>query len=187
MTLIEGRKKVYELLDEYSSGGTITEDRDIDLKMNDFFDMAQKELARICRIEKIYPVEREEGVTDYAMPADFIKLKKIWRDGREYRGYTWRAGKLVIPESDAAAVEIEYYASPATIDAQTEGDYEFEINDNAAQALPFYVAAQQLIVDLVMDYSAPYNMWLAAKAELSSQTDGTEGRNVQNVLFGGRR
>ena len=33
MTLGEGKKKVYELLDEYSSGGELTEDKDIELKL----------------------------------------------------------------------------------------------------------------------------------------------------------
>ena len=41
MTLGEGKKKVYMLIDEYSSGGAVTEDEDIETKMAAFFDIAQ--------------------------------------------------------------------------------------------------------------------------------------------------
>jgi hypothetical protein len=45
MTLGEGKRKVLMIIDEYSSGGTLTKDDDINLKMNDFFDLAQRDVA----------------------------------------------------------------------------------------------------------------------------------------------
>ena len=47
MTLEEGERRVYMLLDEYSSGGALTRDADIEAKMADFFDIAQKQAADI--------------------------------------------------------------------------------------------------------------------------------------------
>ena len=41
MTLGEGKRKVLMLLDEYSSGGELTVDEDIEKKMADFFATAQ--------------------------------------------------------------------------------------------------------------------------------------------------
>ena len=38
------------LLDEYSSGGALTRDADIEAKMADFFDIAQKNAAEIKKI-----------------------------------------------------------------------------------------------------------------------------------------
>ncbi|MBO4914670.1 MAG: hypothetical protein J5449_05625, partial [Oscillospiraceae bacterium] len=46
MTLNEGKRKVLMLLDEYSSGGAVEFDADIDVRMNDFFDAAQKDIAQ---------------------------------------------------------------------------------------------------------------------------------------------
>ena len=48
MTLGEGKEKVYKLLDEHSSGGEVAHDADIEMKMADFFDIAQKKCAT-CR------------------------------------------------------------------------------------------------------------------------------------------
>ena len=50
MTLGEGKRKVLMLLDEYSSGGELTVDEDIEKKMADFFDTAQKDMASFKRI-----------------------------------------------------------------------------------------------------------------------------------------
>lgn len=175
MTLEEGKKKVYELLDEYSSGGEITVDEDIELKMADFFDIAQKELANLVPIVRLYVPEESGEIT---MPDDFLRLKTVWRNGKPWRGGTWKAGKLYA----SGNIEIEYLASPATVDADTEDSYEFEIDDNAAQAMPFYVAAQQLLVDLVMDYAAPLGIWERRKQELAARCDGTQ-QGVRQTLY----
>lgn len=181
MTLGEGKRKVYMLLDEYSSGGEITRDADIENKMADFFDMAQKDLARVCRITHSYEPDTDDDETAFEMPDDFLSLKAVWRNGKRYGGYRWKAGKIIIP--DGAAVEIEYYASPETVDGQTPDDYTFEVGDNAAQAMCYYVAAQQLIVDLVMDYSALWAIWLQMKQELQQQGDGGQQSGVLNTLY----
>ena len=183
MTLGEGKRKVYMLLDEYSSGGEITQDADIENKMADFFDMAQKDLSRVCRITHTHTIERAEGQTEYDMPADFVQLKNVWRDGKIYRGYQWKAGKIVIPLQETATVELEYYAIPETVNGDTEDEFEFEIPDDAAQAMCYYVAAQQLLVDLVMDYSAPWAIWLQMKQELSQRAYGVPPRGIVNTLY----
>lgn len=70
MTLGEGKKKVYELLDEYSSGGELTEDKDIELKLADFFDIAQKRVAMVKRIVAVKTINRTAGKTEYSMPGE---------------------------------------------------------------------------------------------------------------------
>ena len=188
MTLGEGKEKVYMLLDEYSSGGAVTRDDDIALKMARFFDIAQKHVAQIRRIRRSFAVEREDDVSEYAMPADFLKLIAVWRDGKRWRGYRWKAGKLIIPEGDAAeTIEIEYFALPETITDETEDSYEFEVREEAANALPFFVAAQQLITDLVIDYAglyAIYNNMLGLLAQQEAEeSDG--GGMLTNTFYRG--
>jgi len=184
MTLDDGKRKVYMLMDEYSSGGVITPDADIEAKMADFFDTAQKLVSGLKPIRKTAAIEREEGRTEYAMPEDFRRLVCVYRDGVKTRRYAWRAGKIVIPETDPAAVSIEYQAWPTTIGPETQGSYVFEVAEDAAQACCFYVAAQQLISDLVMDYTALRDEWLAALQLLTPDDDG--GVSMQQVLFRGR-
>ena len=178
LTLGEGKKKVYEIIDEYSSGGEITVDQDIENKMADFFDIAQKDLARICPVVRLFAPEVPSA--ELEMPEDFLRVKTVWRNGKPYRGYRWKAGKLLV--TDGAAVEIEYIANPATVSEVTPDSYAFEIDDNAAQALPYFVAANQLIVDLVLDYGAVYAIWERMKQELAIRSSGVNP-GLTNTLY----
>lgn len=159
MTLDEGKRKVYMLLDEYSSGGALTRDADIEAKMADFFDTAQKQAAEIKKIRRMYAVERKAGQTHYPMPKDFLKLVRVWKGDMVSKTFAWKGNSIIIPENEKAPIEIEYFAIPATIDPNTPGSYEFEVGEDAAKALPYFVASQQLITDLVMDYGALYAIY----------------------------
>lgn len=187
MTLKEAKDKTYMLLDEHSSGGEIEHDEDIEAKMTAFFDIAQKNLSRIRRIRKTFAVRRVSGRTAYAMPADFSDLCRVWRDGRPAtNAYLFRAGKLLVPERDRSAdIVVEYFAVPGTIGADTPDDYEFEIDEAACECMPYFVAAQQLLPDLVMDYGAMLAMYDRAAAALGG--NGTEPGRVGQRLFGGGR
>lgn len=187
MTLGEGKKKVYELLDEYSSGGEITVDDDIELKLADFFDMAQKRVAQVKRILAIKEIKRRDGVTEYAMPSGFGSLYRVWRDGQVTNRYRWKQGKIVIPEDDSAAkIEIEYFKIPDTINADMDDETEFEVDEDAAQAMPYYVAAQHLFPDLVVDYGAYMQEFNSILASLDTRIPGSSGGGgLQNTFFRG--
>ena len=187
MTLGEGKEKVYKLMDEWSSGGTRTEDADIEAKMAAFFDIGQKDVAQVRHIRRVYALPLEEGATAYPMPSDFLQAVAVWRDGKRSRRYGWRAGEILVPASDTAeAIEIEYYAMPATVDADTPDSYVFEVAEEAANILPFFVASQQLITDLVIDYAGLYALYqerLAMLAQLESTYSGGGGGALTNTLF----
>ena len=155
MTLGEGKQKVYMLLDEWSSGGEISKDADIELKMIPFFDTAQKRVAKVERLVSTTTIKRKAGKTAYSMPENFAGLVNVWRDGTPTRRYRWMAGKLVIPETETAEVTVEYYRTPETLSSTMSDNDEFEVSDEAAELLPFYVAAQNLFPDLMIDYT-PY-------------------------------
>ena len=184
MTLGEGKNKVYMLLDEHSSGGAVEHDPDLEAKMAYFFDIAQKQVARVRRIVRTAEVTRTAGVTEYAPPADFGGLCRVWRDGEPAR-YRWRAGKLCIPADDGAEkIELEYYAVPATIDGTASDDTPFEVDGDAAQAMPFFVAAQQLASDLVTDSSAMLTLYNLMLSGLSSRPEGGAGLPRQSLYRG---
>lgn len=155
MTLGEGKTKVYMLLDEHSAGGEVEHDADIEQKMTAFFDTAQKLVSQTKKLVRIRTIRPEPGRTEYAMPLDFRSVYRIWRDGvLSSERYHWRRGRLIVPAGDGAReILVEYFAFPATIPADAPDDWEFELAPDACECLPYYVAAQQLLPDLVMDYS----------------------------------
>lgn len=159
MTLGEAKNKVYMLLDEHSAGGEIEHDEDIEKKMTAFFDTAQKTLAQIRRIVREYALPLAMGKTAYEMPSDFSALYRVWADGRITRALRWRAGKLLVPEGYAAGIVVEYFAVPNTIPQDAPDSCEFEIDAEACECMPYYVAAQQLLPDLVLDYGAMLQMY----------------------------
>ena len=182
MTLGEGKAKVYKLIDEYSSGGAVTKDADIEHKMADFFDMAQKDVAQVQPIVKLRTLEPEEGTAVYAVPEDFAGLHRIWINGRESRGAVrWKGGNLLIGGSPES-VELEYFAFPETISGDTPDSWKFQVREDAAQAMCYYVAAQQLFVDLVTDYDALYQEYLRRLGNLNGQVWGAQDA-VCNTLW----
>ena len=185
MTLGEAKNKVYMLLDEHSAGGEVEHDDDIEKKMTAFFDMAQKTLAQIRKIlreEEFFPTL---GKTAYEMPDDFYSLYRVWADGKSATNrLRWRGGKLIIPEGYASKVIVEYFAMPDTIPEDAEDGYTFEIAEDACECMPYYVAAQQLLPDLVMDYGAMLQMY-NYQVSLLRTTQPGENRRVTQSLFRG--
>ena len=71
---------------------------------------------------------------------------------------------------------------PETIDPDADDDYEFEIAEDACECMPYYVAAQQLLPDLVMDYSGMLQMYSQAVAMLDTTRPGENGRLAQTFF-----
>ena len=189
MTLGDGKRRVLMLLDEYSSGGSVTQDKDISNKMNDFFDTAQKEMAGYKKIIRKTEITLNVGEGDfsyYPLPRDFGKTFRVWKSGKLIAGYPVISGELAVPSSESGKIVLEYFAMPKTITPDTPDSYEFEVSEDAANCLPFYVAAQHLLPDLVVDYSAFWKMYLQMRSELDTSlpSGGGMGRIAQK-LFGG--
>lgn len=164
MTLGDGKRKVLMLLDEYSSGGTLTVDEDINAKMNDFFDIAQKDMARWQPVLRVCLMQLD-GTGDQTLPEDVGRVLHVSIGGNRVH-YRAIDGRLRYTPGDTSTVELEYFAAPETITPETADSYEFEVSEEAASCLPFFVAAQQLIVDLVVDYGAFWNMYVQLRGML---------------------
>ena len=184
MTLGEGKRKVRKLLDEYSSGGEITVDEDIEHRMADLFDMGQKDIAQVKKIYRTatLPLTGEES---YALPADLMELVSIRCGGEITERYEIIGGRLVADAGDRATLVMEYAAMPATIPADAGDGYEFEVAEDAANCLPYYVAAHCLLAELVTDFSPYWQIYLQKKAQLrpSVRRSGC-GSGVRQALFG---
>ncbi len=187
MTLKDGIRKVYKLLDEYSSGGAVSEDPDISLKMRDFFDTAQKDLANYSRI--IRETTITIGTTEVnALPSDCAKIFRVWINGELSNRYVQRVGGISFPSDGTGTAVVEYFAVPTTINSDTSEDYVFEVSETAAQCLPFFVAAQNLMPDLVVDYTAFLQMYYNMRNALDvSLPEGSGTGGVRQTFFRGRR
>lgn len=166
MTYGQGKKKVYELLDEYSSGGEVLIDEDIEMKMLDFFDTAQKLISKDAPVYATYKIKRKAGQTLYPMPSGFQKLVQVWRNGNPSKKYRFIGGKLQIPENDHSEIMVEYQKLPDTLDESFTDEDEFEVDEEACEAMPYYVAAQVLLPDLMTDYRPYLEEWEKRRAEL---------------------
>ena len=183
MTWGEGKRKVLMLLDEYSSGGEITVDEDIDARMNDFFDLAQRDVAAWQPIVRRVSVTLD-GTGSLALPEDVSRVIRVRRDGVRVSGYEVVDGRLISNAGDQSALSLDYIASPEKITPETTDDYVFEVSEEAANCLPYFVAAQQLVADLVVDYGAFYNLYLQTRALLSRSTL-LSGGGVRQSLYRG--
>lgn len=181
MTLGEGKRKVLMLLDEYSSGGEITVDEDINLKMNDFFDIAQKDVAQWQPIVRRVAISLD-GTGVEPLPEDVSRVLKISKDGKRTRDYEIIDGSILYHAIDTSTLTLDYIAAPATITPETEDAYAFEVSEEAANCMPFFVAAQQLIPDLVVDYGAFYKLYLQMCGMLPRPT-GMTGGSVRQALY----
>lgn len=201
MTLGEGKRKVLMLMDEYSSGGALTTDKDIDLRMADFFDLAQKDVAGVKRIVRSFVpaavggdgVLRVQEAAPYGdvvvcpVPEDFGQVFRVWRDGRITNRYAWRGAAVLLPPADVGRVVVEYFAVPKAIPHDAKDEYKFEVAEDAAACMPYFVAAQQLIVDLVVDASPLLALYDRSKSMLDTRLPTSGGGGVRQAFYGGRR
>lgn len=198
MTLGEGKRKVLMLIDEYSSGGTLTVDQDLNIRMADFFDLAQKHVAGYKRIIRSFvPVAPEQpdigisltGFVACRAPEHFAHVFRVWRDGKVTRDYIWSGGAILLPERDIGHIVVEYFAFPATIPQDAPDDYPFEVDEDAAACMPYYVAAQQLMVDLITDPGPLLGMYDRMLSALDNRLPESGGGGVRQTFYssGGRR
>ena len=187
MTLGAGKRKVLMIIDEYSSGGSLTVDEDINLKMNDFFDLAQRDVCQHKPILKSTEVQLQRAAGSYQeidLPQRFKKLYRVWYDDRLITNRVkLRAGKLLLPNLGSGRAVVEYTAHPAPIDANTPEDYEFEVAEDAAACMPYYVAGLQLLVDLVIDYTPPVGLYDRMLAKLDTSLPGSGNGGVVQSFY----
>ena len=182
MTLGEGKRRVLMLLDEYSSGGALTLNEDLSVRMNDFFDVAQKDMAAWQPVMR----RREltlDGTGRTALPEDVKSVLRIRRNGVRTLRYEVLDGRILSQPGDCSVLTLDYLAQPASITAGTPDDYEFELSEDAANCLPLFVAAQQLIADVTVDYGAFYNLYLQMRGALPRAAQAPGG--VRQAFYRG--
>ena len=176
MTLGEGKRRVYKLLDEYGTGDSV--DEDLEAKMNDLFNIAQMDVAKISRIVRTIEMD---GEGRHPMPKGFIAVHRIWKNGKDVtRKCKWRAGDLLLGKNET--VEMDYFSAPTAINDNTPDEWEFEVREDACEAMPFYVAGMALSSDLVQDAQIYLQLYENAKRNISGVLPGS-GQRIVNMFF----
>jgi hypothetical protein len=152
-------------------------------------------LRDVALFEYTFPnaasIPQYRSYNEYTMPSDFYKLVKVTTignvmDSRTYRPQTqfyWsQRNVLVVKYYDECELDIEYNAYPTTINDYTSDDTTLEIDIEAQEAVPYYVAAH-----LMMDENGNINNKLFAmyQGKLSNlQDDKPNGATqIVNSLF----
>ena len=153
MTLREMKDRVLSLIEEINPESEyLTDDPDIQEKINYVIDMKQHELARVKRLAASEKVSVSEGqqLDLYDEFDDFYKLKNI-------TGVTYTLFEnLVTFESEGEAL-INYYRYPKLINKETDMDkYKMELSRDVLEIMPYGVAADLLKSDVSAQYGRVY-------------------------------
>lgn len=152
MTLGDMKKRVLSLIEEINPNSEyLTDDEDIQAKINYVIDQKQHELARIKKIAAQTTItgETDETLNLYEEIEDLYQLKSM--SGIEYD----RFDNFVTLKEDGT-LNVNYYKYPTMITAETQDTQELEISRDAFEIMPFGVAADLLKNDVSSQYGQVY-------------------------------
>jgi hypothetical protein len=159
MTLEEMKKKVLGLIEELNPlSEFLTDDPDIQLKINDVINHILFEMARFKKIPKYVEMQVNEG--------DLLEFADIEREcGYEIYQIDIISGVRYIPKANGTVLkmletgtaEVSIFVYPERITEKTKGGYEFELSNDALEIMPFGIAGDLLKSDVSTDYGAVYS------------------------------
>ena len=158
MTLKEMKLKVLALIEELNAESQyLTDDPDIQAKINAVTNQILFELARIKKIAKYVEIEVNEG--------DRITFADIEKEcGNEVFQVKLFGGVANAPKADntvfkileSGTAEIDCYVYPERISTTTKDTYEFELSADALEIMPYGIAADLLKSDVSAEYGNIY-------------------------------
>lgn len=158
MTLEYMKKKVLRLIEEISEGESLTEDPDINEKLNDVINQIMFELCRIKKILAHDTREVSEGeVFDLLSLENFYQLKLLRCKNALEDDVSYQIiENLAIFEKEGTAA-IFYYKYPEIITSETnDTEYIFELSPDVLEIMPYGVAADLLKNDVSTNYGQVY-------------------------------
>lgn len=159
MTLLEMKKKILSLIEELSPENEyLTDDPDIQAKINEVINGVMFELSRFKKISKYAEIEVKKG--------DVITFADLEREvGNEvYKielvtgvPFTLRANGTVIKIDGEGTAEIDCSVYPERITEKTKDNaYEFELTPDVLEIMPYGVAGNLLKSDVSAQYGTVY-------------------------------
>lgn len=176
MTLEEMKQKVYSMIEEYSDDAEdLTVDEDLATKMNSVINQVQNELSRYKKIDGYKEMEVAKG--------EQIKLTNIDQNIYQLniiKGVSYEPIGNTILFNESGLANVYYFKYPEQITADTEDTYEFELDRDILEIMPYGVAADLLKSDVSNNYGQVYaNRY----RELIQSLDSRNG--MQSMYFDG--
>jgi hypothetical protein len=160
MTLQEMKKKVLSLIEELNPlSEYLTDDPDIQAKINEVINSILFELARFKKIPKYVETPVTEGQL-----LEFADIEKA--SGYEVYQIDLICGVRYVPKAngtmlkmlETGTAEIDFFAYPERITEKTKDKgYEFELSNDVLEVMPYGIAGDLLKSDVSTDYGAVYS------------------------------
>lgn len=191
MTLLDNIKMFLALIDEYSDKNKFfTDDEDVKLKTKLLYGPAYIELAGKKMLSKTkelsFTYTGEDAYEEVSLPSNARKVKKIFcldKNNKPATGDYSPFGdrKVLISKKLDIRYICEYIPNVTLINQETDDDFELEIPDEVAAALPYIVASDLFKTDSGQDYTA---FEIKAKKIMSEIDFRVKGISV-NISKGG--
>lgn len=159
MTLAEMKKKVLSLIEELNPlSEYLTDDPDIQAKINEVINQIMFELARFKKIPKYVEMDVTEG--------DILEFEDIEKAcGYEIYQidiicgvrYVPKASGTVLKMLETGTAEISCFVYPDRITEKTKDKgYEFELSQDVLEVMPYGIAGDLLKSDVSTEYGSVY-------------------------------
>lgn len=158
MTLTEMKKKVLSMIEELNPlSEYLTDDPDIQAKINDVINQILYELARFKKIPKYVEIPVKEGdVLEFGDIEKACGYEVYQIDLVCGVRYTPKANGTVLKFVESGTAEIDCFVYPERITEKTKGSYEFELSPDALEIMPYGIAGDLLKSDVSTEYGAVY-------------------------------
>ena len=159
MTLAEMKKKVLSLIEELNPlSEYLTDDPDIQAKINEVINQIMFELARYKKIPKYQEIPVSEGdVIEFADIERAVGYEIYQIDIITGVRYVPKASGTVMKMLETGTAEINCFVYPERIMENTKDKaYEFELSADALEVMPYGVAGDLLKSDVSTEYGAIY-------------------------------
>lgn len=158
MTLKDMKKKVLGMIEELNPlSELLTDDPDIQLKINEVVNQILYEIARFKKIPKYVEIPVQEG--------QLLEMETIG-DAVGYEIYQIdvvcgvrsvpKASGTILKMMESGTAEISCFVYPERITETTKDSYEFELSNDALEIMPYGVAGDLLKSDISADYGNIY-------------------------------
>lgn len=160
MTLQEMKKKVLGLIEELNPlSEYLTDDPDIQAKINEVTNQIMFELVRFKKLPKYVEVAVNEG--------DLLEFADIEKEsGYEVYQIDIICGVRYVPKAsgtifkfmETGTAEISFFAYPERISEKTKDKaYEFELSNDVLEVMPYGIAGDLLKSDVSTEYGSVYS------------------------------
>ena len=161
MTLLEMKKKILRMIEEVSTGNTkLTDDPDIEAKLNDIINQVMFEVARMKKIPAriVMDITADNLMFDLNTLSNFYQLDtmRFVNEKKEPQEVFIFGNTVEFPVEGTAT--FYYFKYPERITDDTKDtEYTFELSDDALEVLPYGAAADLLKSDVSNSYGQIYS------------------------------